>query len=81
MRYEPAISRESVVHAHMKQCPEIQYLSSLLAIGLDKFNCREINIHVFDSSTTIIASSDNSWELLIKEALYIKQVKPFEQWI
>ena len=44
--YEHAISKDSTVPVDMKECPEIQYLNSLLTNELDKFNSREININI-----------------------------------
>ena len=51
----------------MIECPEIQYLNSLLIVGLDNFNSREIKINTVNNDATTITD-------YIKEVLYIKRV-------
>lgn len=59
----------------MKECPEIQYLNSLLTGGLNKFKSLEIDRNTVNNNTTTTGSGDNWWKLLSKEAVCIKQVK------
>ena len=60
----------------MVECPNLQYLNTLLTLDLESFNCRDISIETVNNNTTVIDSSDNWSTLLIKEALYIKRDKP-----
>ena len=73
---EHATNKDSAVYNHMVECPNLQYLNTLLTLGLESFNCRDISIETVNNNTTVIDSSDNWSTLLIKEALYIKRDKP-----
>ena len=73
---EHATNKDSAVYNHMVECPNLQYLNTLLTLDLESFNCCDISIETVNNNTTVIDSSDNWSTLLIKEALYIKRDKP-----
>ncbi|XP_066935534.1 uncharacterized protein [Clytia hemisphaerica] len=73
---EHATKKDSAIHDHLKECSEIEYLTTLLTFGVDKPNYRSIIINIVNDNTKVIDSSDNWSALLFKEALYIKRLKP-----
>ena len=73
---EHATIKDSAVYTHMRECPEVLYLNTLLTLGLESFNPRDISIETVTNNTTVVDASDSWSTLLIKEALYIKREKP-----
>ena len=73
---EHATTKESAVHDHLLKCEQIAYQLNLFTMNLDDFNPREIYINLVNDNTSIIDSSDNWNNLLLKEALYIKRETP-----
>ena len=67
---------DTAVHAHIEECPQFKYINNLLTIEMENVHTRSILINQVQHNTVIIDSSNNWLHLLIKEALYIKRLKP-----